>query len=94
MVLVLSHTDISDALSMISTDAMIDAVEAAIEAVQPLADNRHIELTSDLSGEVGVVRVDPDRIQQVVRDRRTVDGQERPRHQHDRESVSKCDRKR
>jgi signal transduction histidine kinase/ActR/RegA family two-component response regulator len=45
---------------------LIDAVEAAIEAIHPLADSRRIELTTDLSDEVGVVRVDPDRIQQVV----------------------------
>jgi CheY-like chemotaxis protein len=43
-----------------------DSVEAAIEAIEPLADSRHIRLTADLSDDVGVVRVDPDRIQQVV----------------------------
>jgi two-component system, chemotaxis family, CheB/CheR fusion protein len=45
---------------------LIDAVEAAVEAVHPLADSRRIDLTTDLSNEVGVVHVDPDRIQQVV----------------------------
>jgi PAS domain S-box-containing protein len=45
---------------------LLDSVEAAVEAIRPLADSRHIELTADLSSEVGVVYVDPDRIQQVV----------------------------
>jgi two-component system CheB/CheR fusion protein len=45
---------------------LIDAVEAAVEAIHPVVDNRHIDLTTDLSSEVGVVHVDPDRIQQVV----------------------------
>ena len=45
---------------------LIDAVEAAVEAIHPIADNRRIDLTTDLSSEVGVVNVDPDRIQQVV----------------------------
>ena len=45
---------------------LIDAVEAAVEAIHPLADSRHIDLTTDLSAEVGVVYVDPDRVQQVV----------------------------
>jgi PAS domain S-box-containing protein len=43
-----------------------DAVASAIEAIRPLADNRRIQLATDLSDEVGIVRVDPDRIQQVV----------------------------
>lgn len=45
---------------------LIDAVEAAVEAIHPLADSRRVELTTDLSDEVGIVHVDPDRIQQVV----------------------------
>ena len=45
---------------------LIDAVEAAIGAIRPLVDSRHIDLGTDLSPEVGVVHVDPDRIQQVV----------------------------
>ena len=45
---------------------LIDAVEAAVESIHPVADSRHIDLTTDLSGEVGVVRIDPDRTQQVV----------------------------
>jgi signal transduction histidine kinase/ActR/RegA family two-component response regulator len=42
------------------------AVEAAVEAVRSLAAARRIEVRSQLSSEVGTVRVDPDRIQQVV----------------------------
>ena len=45
---------------------LVDAVEAAVETIQPLATSRRIELTTDLSAEVGVVHIDPDRIQQVV----------------------------
>ena len=45
---------------------LIDAVEGAIESIRPLAESRHIEIATDLSAEVGIVRVDPDRIQQVV----------------------------
>lgn len=45
---------------------LIDAVGTAVEAIHPLADSRRIDLTTDLSGEVGIVHVDPDRIQQVV----------------------------
>jgi len=45
---------------------LIRAVEGAVEAVQPLATGRGIRLVVDLSPDVGVVRVDPDRIQQVV----------------------------
>jgi signal transduction histidine kinase len=45
---------------------LIDAVEAAVEAIHPLADSRRIDLTTDLSAEVGIVHIDPDRIQQVV----------------------------
>jgi CheY-like chemotaxis protein/anti-sigma regulatory factor (Ser/Thr protein kinase) len=42
------------------------AVEAAVDAVRPLAKTRKIALNVELSSEVGTVRVDPDRIQQVV----------------------------
>jgi two-component system, chemotaxis family, CheB/CheR fusion protein len=45
---------------------LIDAVEAAVEVIHPLADNRRVDLTTDLSAEVGIVHIDPDRIQQVV----------------------------
>ncbi|MGH8255600.1 MAG: hybrid sensor histidine kinase/response regulator, partial [Steroidobacteraceae bacterium] len=41
-------------------------VAAAIEAVQSLAENRKVALNVELSADVGNVRVDPDRIQQVV----------------------------
>jgi two-component system, chemotaxis family, CheB/CheR fusion protein len=45
---------------------LIDAVEAAVETIHSLADGRRITLTTDLSDEVGIVHIDPDRIQQVV----------------------------
>ena len=45
---------------------LIEAVEGAIEAIRPLAESRHIALAVDLSSDVGVVRVDPERIQQIV----------------------------
>jgi two-component system, chemotaxis family, CheB/CheR fusion protein len=45
---------------------LLDAVNNAVEAIRPLADNRHIELSSELSPDVGIVHVDPERIQQVV----------------------------
>jgi two-component system, chemotaxis family, CheB/CheR fusion protein len=45
---------------------LIDAVEMAAESIRPLAEGRQIELTKDLSDEVGIVHIDPDRIQQVV----------------------------
>jgi two-component system CheB/CheR fusion protein len=45
---------------------MTDAIEGAIDAIRPLAESHQIALTIDLSDQVGVVRIDPDRIQQVV----------------------------
>lgn len=45
---------------------LIDSVEMAVESIRPLAEGRRIELTKDLSEDVGIVHVDPDRIQQVV----------------------------
>jgi len=45
---------------------LIDAVEMAVESIRPLAESRRIELTKDLSEDVGTVHIDPDRIQQVV----------------------------
>ena len=45
---------------------LLPAVESAIEAVRPHARNRNIVLESDLSSDVGTVRVAPDRIQQLV----------------------------
>jgi CheY-like chemotaxis protein/anti-sigma regulatory factor (Ser/Thr protein kinase) len=41
-------------------------VEAAVHAVRPLAETRKIALNVELSPDIGTVRVDPDRIQQVV----------------------------
>jgi two-component system CheB/CheR fusion protein len=46
--------------------SLTSAVAAAIDAVRSLAENRKIALNVELSSEVGTVRVDPDRIQQVV----------------------------
>jgi signal transduction histidine kinase/ActR/RegA family two-component response regulator len=45
---------------------LAQAVKGAIEAIQPSADARKITVVSKLSDEVGVVRADPDRIQQVI----------------------------
>lgn len=45
---------------------LIHAVENAIESVRPLAEGRRIALSARLSPDVATVRVDPDRIQQVV----------------------------
>jgi len=45
---------------------LISAVEMAVESIRTLAESHHIDLTKDLSNDVGVVHVDPDRIQQVV----------------------------
>ena len=45
---------------------LAEVVQGAIDAVLPNAASRSIRLESRLSDEVGVVRADPDRIQQVV----------------------------
>ena len=45
---------------------LADVVQGAIDAVLPNATSRSIKLESRLSDEVGVVRADPDRIQQVI----------------------------
>jgi CheY-like chemotaxis protein/anti-sigma regulatory factor (Ser/Thr protein kinase) len=45
---------------------MTGAVEAAIEAVQPAVEARSLHLERQLDPDIGVVRADPDRIQQVV----------------------------
>ncbi|TLY85384.1 MAG: response regulator, partial [Gammaproteobacteria bacterium] len=45
---------------------LAEVVQGAIDAVLPNAASRSIKLESRLSDEVGVVRADPDRIQQVV----------------------------
>ena len=45
---------------------LTDAVGGAIETVRPLADSRQISLGLDLGPDIGTVRVDPNRIQQVV----------------------------
>jgi two-component system, chemotaxis family, CheB/CheR fusion protein len=45
---------------------LVDAVSGAVEAVRPLAQSKHIQLETTLSEQIGIVQVDPDRIQQVV----------------------------
>jgi PAS domain S-box-containing protein len=45
---------------------LADAVRAAVEAVQPSADVRKVQLIAKLSEDVGTVRADPERIQQVI----------------------------
>ena len=45
---------------------LVDAVLAAIDAIRPLAQGKHIQVDSKLSEQIGIVQVDPDRIQQVV----------------------------
>jgi two-component system CheB/CheR fusion protein len=45
---------------------MTDAVQAAVEAVQPAADARSVKLEFKAAPDIGIVRADPDRLQQVV----------------------------
>jgi PAS domain S-box-containing protein len=42
------------------------AIDEAIESVRPVAQARGVALDADLNPDVGIVRADPDRIQQVV----------------------------
>jgi PAS domain S-box-containing protein len=42
------------------------AIKGAVDAVLPMAASRGVELESSLSEDIGIVRADPDRIQQVV----------------------------
>jgi CheY-like chemotaxis protein len=42
------------------------AIEAALDAVRPAADARSVKLESHVSPDVGTVRADPDRVQQIV----------------------------
>jgi two-component system CheB/CheR fusion protein len=52
---------------LVPRDALLSAtVSAAIDAVRALAESRKIMLSAELSTEVGIVRIDPDRIQQVI----------------------------
>jgi two-component system, chemotaxis family, CheB/CheR fusion protein len=43
-----------------------DAIRGAIDAVEPVATSRGIRLSTDVSNDIGTVRADPGRIQQVV----------------------------
>ena len=45
---------------------LADAIRGAIDAVQPVAASRGIVLTANISSDIGIVRADPGRIQQVV----------------------------
>ncbi len=45
---------------------LADAIRGAVDAVEPVATARGIRLTADVSIEIGTVRADPGRIQQVV----------------------------
>jgi two-component system CheB/CheR fusion protein len=45
---------------------LADAIRGAIDAVEPVAAQRGIRFTSDIALDIGVVRADPGRIQQVV----------------------------
>jgi two-component system CheB/CheR fusion protein len=42
------------------------SIQDAVEAVRPVSDNRGIHFQSQVSDDIGIVRADPDRIQQVV----------------------------
>ena len=42
------------------------AVESALRAIHPTAESHGVKITSDLHNDVGVVRADPDRLQQVL----------------------------
>jgi signal transduction histidine kinase len=45
---------------------LAEAIEAAIEAVRPVCARKEVQLVYSASPEVGVVRADPDRMQQIV----------------------------
>jgi len=45
---------------------LVVAIAGALDSVKPIAAARGLTLTAQLSDEIGIVRVDPDRIQQVV----------------------------
>lgn len=45
---------------------LADAVHSAIESVRPSADVRKVQIVASLSDDVGMVRADPERVQQVL----------------------------
>ncbi len=45
---------------------LADAIRGAIEAVEPVASARGIRLEAEVTADIGVVRADPERLQQVV----------------------------
>lgn len=46
--------------------SLVDVVDGAVETVRPFAQERGIQIGTTLADDVGVVRIDPDRIRQVV----------------------------
>ncbi|MDB6107600.1 MAG: torS [Gammaproteobacteria bacterium] len=42
------------------------SIQDAVEAVRPVSENRGIHFSSQISDDIGIVRADPDRIQQIV----------------------------
>jgi two-component system CheB/CheR fusion protein len=45
---------------------LASSIQDAVEAVRPVSDNRGIQLQSQICEDIGIVRADPDRIQQIV----------------------------
>jgi two-component system CheB/CheR fusion protein len=45
---------------------LADAIRGAVNAITPIAAARGIRLATDIAGDIGIVRADPGRIQQVV----------------------------
>jgi two-component system, chemotaxis family, CheB/CheR fusion protein len=45
---------------------LVVAIRGALDSVQPVATARGLTLSAQLSDEIGIVRVDPDRVQQVI----------------------------
>ncbi|MDB6086936.1 MAG: sensor hybrid histidine kinase, partial [Gammaproteobacteria bacterium] len=54
-------------LRLVARDIVLaQAVADAIEAVRPIAERRNVSLETEIGEDVGIVHVDPDRMQQVV----------------------------
>ena len=45
---------------------LAEAIEGAVEAIRPVSISRGVRVTAQISADIGIVRADPDRIQQVV----------------------------
>jgi PAS domain S-box-containing protein len=50
----------------IQPSRLCEAIEGAIDAVRPMAAARGVQLEASLAEEIGIVRADPERIQQVI----------------------------